>query len=349
MKLHICFRFRNSPWGGGNQFLKALKKELIWKSVYEEKREKADVILFNSHHNLESCYEIKRAAPDKIIIHRLDGPISLIRGRDEETDNVIALFNKLFADGIIFQSNWSRSQNKHLFDISSAYETVIPNAVDNESFNKDGKKEYCPKEKIKLIAVSWSSNRRKGFEIYGFLDENLDFAKYEMIFVGNSPIRFKNITYVQPVPSKKLAELLKQQDIYITASRNDPCSNSLIEALSCGLPTVALDSGGHPELVQGGGELFRGKEDVIRKIEKVVQNYKYYQARIRDFSINRVAREYCEFAWKLYSNVHSGCYQPKRINSLTRIKLCKMNWMILRWKTLNKMRAMRAKLWAEQK
>lgn len=159
----------------------------------------------------------------------------------------MVIFNKLFVDGIIFQSNWRKKNNKKYFGISTKYETVVRNAPDNKIFNKVGKKVFNPKEKIKLIATSWSSNWRKGFDIYKFLDENLDFSKYEMTFVGNSPIIFKNIKWIKPVPSKKLAEILKQNDVYITASQNDPCSNSLIEALSCGVPAVALNDGGHPE------------------------------------------------------------------------------------------------------
>jgi len=91
----------------------------------------------------------------------------------------------------------------------------------------------APQTKVKLIASSWSNNWRKGFDIYRFLDENLDFSKYEMTFVGNSPVKFKNIKQIPPVESRDLAELLRTHHIYITASQNDPCSNSLIEALSC--------------------------------------------------------------------------------------------------------------------
>ena len=157
-----------------------------------------------------------------------------MRGKDKILDKIILRFNQLIADGIIFQSNWCKEQNKKLFGISSKYETVIYNAPDNEIFNREGKKEFNPDRKIKLIATSWSSNWRKGFGIYKFLDENLDFSKYEMTFVGNSPIEFKNIRWLKPVPSEKLARILKEHDIYITASQNDPCSNALIEALSCG-------------------------------------------------------------------------------------------------------------------
>ena len=350
MKIHILYNFQSGPWGGGNQFLRALRKEFIKKKIHEENPEKANVILFNSYpfgfeYFFDKVVKLKQKYPEKVIIYRLDGPISLYRGKDREIDEIIKLFNKLFADGIIFQSNWCKEQNKKLFGISSKYETVIYNAPDNEIFNREGKKEFNPDRKIKLIATSWSSNWRKGFEIYKFLDESLDFSKYEMTFVGNSPIEFKNIRWLKPVPSEKLARILKEHDIYITASQNDPCSNALIEALSCGLPAVALNDGGHPELVQKGGELFEGKEDIIEKIEKVAKNYQYYQSQIPEFSIKKVAREYYNFAKKIYQDVQNGKYFPKKVDFSAEINFHKMKLMISRWKIKNKIEVIKRKLW----
>jgi len=189
-----------------------------------------------------------------------------------------------------------------------------------------------------LIVTSWSSNLRKGFEVYKFLDENLDFSKYEMTFIGNSPVEFKNIKWIKPIISKELAKILKQKDIYITASQSDPCSNSLIEALSCGLPAVALNDGGHPELLQRGGELFNGKEDVIEKIKKVAKNYQHYQSEIPEFSIKKVAQDYYKFAERIYDDVQNKKYKPKQVNFSTKINFYKMKFLILKWKGVNKLR-----------
>jgi len=349
MKIHILYNFQSGPWGGGNQFLRALKNEFEIRDVYEKNLEKANIILFNSYPFgfewvFNDIIKLKQKNPEKIIIYRLNGPIFLIRGKDKEVDKIIKLFNDLFVDGIVFQSNWCKEQNKKLFRISSKYETVIYNAPDNEIFNREGKKEFNPDRKIKLIATSWSSNWRKGFEIYKFLDENLDFSKYKMTFVGNSPIEFKNIKWIKPVPPEKLARILKEHDIYITASQNDPCSNALIEALSCGLPVVALNDGGHPELVQKGGELFRGKEDIIEKIEKVAKNYQYYQSQIPEFSIRKVVQEYYKFAKKIYQDVQDGKYFLKKVDYLAKINFYKMKLMILKWKIKNKIEAIKRKL-----
>jgi len=101
MKIHILYNFQLGPWGGGNQFLKALKNEFENQGIYEENPQKADVILFNSHHNFDKVFRTKVRFPQKIFIHRIDGPIQVVRGRDEVLDKVILKFNQIGAENKI--------------------------------------------------------------------------------------------------------------------------------------------------------------------------------------------------------------------------------------------------------
>ncbi len=318
MKIHILYNLQEGPTGGGNQFLKALKQEWIALGVYENDIAKADVVLFNSHHQLEQVFLAKRKFPLKVFIHRIDGPIQLYRGKDKAIDNIIFKINKLLADGVIFQSDWSRKENKKLYQDFPKYEAVIFNAPDQVIFNKNNRRVFNSKEKIKLIAVSWSSNLKKGFDSYKYLDEYLDFRRYRMLFVGNSPVSFKNIKVIKAVPSQEIADILKQNDIYITASQKDPCSNSLIEALSCGLPAVVLNDGGHGELLQKGGELFENPKDLLIKIDKVANNYFYYQSKLPEFSIEKISKQYFDFAKKIFEDSQSGYYFPRQVGVFAR-------------------------------
>jgi len=86
--------------------------------------------------------------------------------------------------------------------------------------------------------------------------------------------------------------MLKSHDIYITASRNDPCSNALIEALACGLPALYLNDGGHPELVRAGGLPFNHEEEILPQLEKLVENYESFQRLITVPSLDSVAQKY---------------------------------------------------------
>src|SRR5262249_46155878 len=70
--------------------------------------------------------------------------------------------------------------------------------------------------------------------------------------------------------SRALAELLRGCDVYLATSRDDPCSNALLEALACGLPAAYLRSGGHPELVGDAGLPFDAPEAVPAVLERLV-------------------------------------------------------------------------------
>jgi glycosyltransferase involved in cell wall biosynthesis len=86
--------------------------------------------------------------------------------------------------------------------------------------------------------------------------------------------------------------LLREHDVYITASKNDPCSNSLIEALSCGLPAVYLQSGGHPEIVKQAGAGFEAQEQVPALLDQVVKEYETFQSRISLPALHEVSVMY---------------------------------------------------------
>jgi len=217
----------------------------------------------------------------------------------------------------------------------SKYETKIINAPEPTIFNLEGKK-HLQEEKVKLIAISWSGNIRKGFDIYKFLDENLDFNKYEMTFVGNSPIVFKNVKWITPVPTKELADILKRHDIFVIASKADACSNTLIEALHCGLPAVARNAASHPEIIGAAGEFFEGKRDVITAIEKVIHDYTYYQQRIKIPTLDEVGQRYYEFAQTIYEDYLNSDYLPKQ---RTLLKSMRIRIKIAKWKFPNKVQS----------
>jgi len=319
MKINIFLNIKQGPYGGGNQFLKALRDYFIEKNVYADNVEDADIVLFNSHHEIKKLIKIKQKYPEKIFIHRIDGPVFLIRKDNIYLDKLIYKINDKIADASIFQSDWSKKKNFELGIKPQKFETTILNAPNPEIFNNKNKIKFSKNRKTKIIATSWASSMSKGFETYKYLDENLDFSKYEMTFCGNSPFKFKNIKHIKPLPSKELAEQLKHHDIYITASKNDPCSNSLIEALHCGLPAVGLNDGGHPEIIGKGGLIFNEKEEIFECFNKIIENYDTFRENINLPTMEQVGKKYYNFSETVFENKT----QKKKINLLTFIKIYK--------------------------
>lgn len=291
--LSIFHEFAPPPIGGGHQFLRAFWKCAEVKGLRVENNmisHATRACLFNSF-NFDDARLFWMKRNSVLYVHRVDGPIDVYRGRDDGVDRRIYELNKKFADKTIFQSRYSLEKHLEL-GMQFRDPVVIMNAADPEIFHPEGRITFFRDRKTRLIASSWSDNINKGAATYQWLDEHLDWSRYEFTFVGRSPVAFKNIHMIPAVDSYHMAELFRTHDIYLTASRNDPCSNSLIEALDCGLPAVYLRSGGHPEIVKQAGAGFESAEDIPGLLDQVSDAYEAFQSRISMPSIENVSEEY---------------------------------------------------------
>ncbi|MCX7869439.1 MAG: glycosyltransferase, partial [Terrimicrobiaceae bacterium] len=90
----------------------------------------------------------------------------------------------------------------------------------------------------------------KGFDVYQALDEALAAGRlpgFEFWVVGRWPdeLKWRAARTFGPASGMRLAGLLRQCHIYVTASRFEPGANHTVEGLQCGLPVLFHpDSGG---------------------------------------------------------------------------------------------------------
>lgn len=291
----VWHRFFAPPWGGGNQFLLALSGALRTLGVdvaENECLECADAHLVNAAtFDVARFREFAKDVRPGRIVHRLNGPISHYRGSDDQYDRVCRELNERFADASIVQSEYTL---KGLRDIGfdPANPVVVRNAVDPSIFHRQGRIPFDRDRKTRIVSTSWSSNARKGGPIYRWLDEHLDRQRFDYTFVGNCSEPLPHARRIAPLRPRALAHVLRQHDLYVIASAFDPCSNALIEALACGLPVLYLDSGGHPELVNGAGLGFESADEIPQMLDALVENYDRFQGRIRVNSLSNVAETY---------------------------------------------------------
>jgi len=295
--------FFKPPYGGGNQFMLALKKAFLKLGVNvleNELDERIDAYILNSiHFDVDRFLEFSKKNRLNVV-HRIDGPIHLIRGYDREKDELCFELNQKFASSTVLQSTWTYQRIVDM-GYKPIQPVIINNAVDGDIFHPNGRIDFSRNRKIKLISTSWSNNPRKGGPLYKWIENNLDWSQFEYTFVGNVSEKFQQIKHVPPVPSEQLAGLLRNHDIYITASKNDPCSNALIEALSCGLPAIYYEDGGHPELVKAGGLAFRTEEEILTQLDDMVENYETFQNLISVSKLEDVAGKYIQIAREIAS------------------------------------------------
>ena len=291
MQATIIFPFTDQPHGGGNQFLKLLKKWLLKQGVWVDDPLRADIALINSHHAVDQILHIANQRPELPLVHRIDGPVSLVRDGSKTVDNLIFAINKHLASGTVFQSAWSESENRRLGLKPTPPYAIVSNTPDPEIFYKKTS-DVPSNSKIQLVASSWSDGPFKGFETHQWLDEHLDFSKYDFTFVGNSRIEFKNARHIQPLKSVDLANELRKHDIYIFPSKREPRSNALLEAMGCGLPVIAFDGASNPESVKQAGKYFSHPQEIPSLIENMMANYADYQSKIEIPSIDEIGERY---------------------------------------------------------
>lgn len=291
----LFHEFVPPPTGGGHQFLRALVRELYGRGLAVELNRLSagtPACLFNSF-NFDFARLQRFARPDCRLVHRVDGPIGVYRGFDDGTDARIAALNRELADATVFQSRYSLERHREL-GYELAEPVVIPNSVDPTIFHPPLEREPLDGRRVRVIATSWSDNPRKGADTLAWLDRQVDVERYELTFAGRTAQRFERIHSVGAVDSHAVAELLRAHDLYLALSRDDPCSNALLEALACGLPAAYLESGGHPELVGDGGLPFREEEEIPAVLERLVSEIEERRAAISVPTISDVADRYLE-------------------------------------------------------
>jgi glycosyltransferase involved in cell wall biosynthesis len=293
--LALFHEFEPAPSGGGHQFLRALVRELDGRDVEVELNRVSGgtpACLFNSF-NFDFARLQRFARPDCRLVHRVDGPIGVYRGFDDGTDRRIADLNRELADATVFQSRYSLERHLEL-GYELADPVVIPNAVDPALFHSLTSRAPLDGRRVRVIATSWSDNPRKGADTLAWLDRHLDVERYELTFAGRTSQRFERIRAVGAVDSQAVAELLRAHDVYLAPSRDDPCSNALLEALACGLPAAFRESGGHPELVGEGGLGFSEDEELPEVLDRLVSEIDERRAAISVPAISDVADRYVE-------------------------------------------------------
>ncbi|HEU6438347.1 MAG TPA: glycosyltransferase [Nitratidesulfovibrio sp.] len=174
--------------------------------------------------------------------------------------------------------------------------TVIHNAPDPAVFHPaEG---YIPpsgNQKIRLVSTSWSVNPLKGFSSFVWLDENLDFSRFEVTLIGNCPERFRHVRVVPPLVHSALGDELRRHHLFFFPSRVECCSNALLEGLHCGLPALAFDGSSNRELVGEGGRMFARDEDIPGLLGEMSARLSEYRLRIAAMPLSRVAGAYASF------------------------------------------------------
>lgn len=295
--LALFHDFAPAPSGGASQALRALVGECRRRGLTVQRNVLTPgtrACLFNSFNfDFDRLRLLASRAEGTRMVHRVGAVTSLYRGFDDGTDVRVAAINRELADATIAISHATVAMYREI-GVELVDPHVIYNPCDARIFNAAGREPFDRERKLRLIAVSWSSNPRKGGPVYRWLEEELDPERYELTFVGNTTETFRLARHLPPLPSRELADELRRHDVFVTATENDAYSNALVEALSCGLPAIYLDSGGSGEAVKEAGFAFRAKEEIPPLLDRLVGDYEQRQAAISLPSLEEIVDGYLD-------------------------------------------------------
>lgn len=221
------------------------------------------------------------------IIQRLDGmnwmhrlPHFRKRGislrlylRSEYGNWLLSTIRSHLASRIVYQSQFVRGWWEGKYGTAAVPAVVIHNAVDLSTYSPQGSG-APPEDHLQLLLVegSLAGGYQLGLEFAIELARRLavmrlpfHHPKVELAIVGRVPPEVKqrwereimletgerpvHLTWLGILPENRIPEIDRSAHLLYAADINSACPNSVIEALACGLPVVAFDSGALSELV----------------------------------------------------------------------------------------------------
>jgi glycosyltransferase involved in cell wall biosynthesis len=314
MKVSLGMRLKEGPWGGGNQFGRALAAYLRQQGVevsFDLQDPELDLILLaEPDRRLGICaYDhrhilryLRRVNPRALVVHR-------INNSSEARDDASGRFNRfriaanLVADHTVFVSRWLHQVYVRAGFGPRPFEVIL-NGADPELWRAAPKPR--PQGPFSLVTHHWSDNYNRGFDIYARLDRMLaDPAwrgRIRFTYVGRLPrgFTFRHARYVEPLSGRELAAEIKRHHIYLSASRNDSAPMHAIEGCLAGLPILYRDSGGLPEHCAGFGLAFT-PADFEQRLEQMLAEYDSWAARMPDYphTSQRMCADYLDLFRRL--------------------------------------------------
>ena len=222
-------------------------------------------------------------------------------GWEKENEKISYQLHK--ANYVFYQSQFSKDCSDKFLGIRNGPSEILYNAVDTSVFSPNKKKELGSELKI-LVSGKYQEHLYYSLEfalnILNLLLTNNIKAKIEFaghydpevikkIFkLANKYKIQENIKFSGVYKQEEAHLIYNSADIYFYFVHQSNCPNSVIEAMSCGLPVLCTNTGGLPEIVSNNtGVCLETKkswerpfipnlEDALNGINNIINNYSDY-------------------------------------------------------------------------
>ncbi len=198
-------------------------------------------------------------------MHRVEKTPLRLTFKAELNNLTLAFIRRFLADGIIYQSNFSRTWWNRVYKKAKVPTTFVYNGVDLNQYSPEGAG-APPSDHYRILLVEGhlTDGYARGVEtavrLVQTIQPRLD-KPVELMVVGEvsenlmSRINAESdswVTWRGILPRVEIPTIDRSAHLLFSTDINAACPNSVIEALACGLPVLAYDTGALGELVQGG-------------------------------------------------------------------------------------------------
>lgn len=297
MKVALSLNPFGAAGGGSVSFARVLADWLpgLGFDVTFDLGARADLLLVFAQHGTPRLLERHRARGGRVL-HRLDervDPGEPWAAREKHAR--IARLNG-HADLTIFQSEFVRGNMGPLCRAPAW--RVIHNGVDPGVFSPDGPRATLDGAPA-VLHVSWSIGGSKRLdrvaELLAAGPPGLHVTCVGRHAESGRPwLGDPRVTVLGPRPREEVAACMRGADFLFFPSELEPCPNTPLEALACGLPALYHASGGTPELLGDAGLAMSASlgDDVRRLLEGRATLRARALARSPRFGAARAAGDY---------------------------------------------------------
>lgn len=242
----------------------------------------------------------------------------------EPAFNPIVKYSLENSDAITSVSKYLKDKTYQNFNIEKEI-SVVPNFIDTKLYKrnecKNVKKHLSSKDEIILMHISNFRQVKRVPDTILILKEILDAGlPAKLVLIGDGPERneterlARELNIIDNVKflgkQNAFIELLSCADIFLLPSQSESFGLSALEAMACGVPVVASNIGGIPEVVVHGETGYLAELGDTKRMAKyvidLVTNSKKWQI-FSDNSIKRAAKEFeISKIIPLYENIYNN-------------------------------------------